>query len=79
MVTLCGAFVPLTFGIYWSRANNQGAITSIILGVGTWAVLTLLEREYIPPQLVGLFMSMIGMIVGSLLPQYWKKLKRNIV
>ncbi len=79
LVTLCGAFVPLTFGIYWSRANNQGAITSIILGVGTWAVLTLLEREYIPPQLVGLFMSMIGMIVGSLLPQYWEKLKRNIV
>lgn len=75
LVTLCGAFVPLTFGVYWSKANNQGAILSIILGVGTWAMLTFLEKDYIPPQLVGLLMSAIGMIVGSLSSTYWKKLK----
>ena len=75
LVTLCGAFVPLTFGVYWSKANNQGALTSIILGVGTWAVLTFLGQDYIPPQLLGLLMSMVGMIVGSLVPQYWKKLR----
>jgi Na+/proline symporter len=75
LVTLCGAFVPLTFGVYWSKANNQGAITSIILGVGTWSVLTFLDQNYIPPQLLGLLMSMVGMIVGSLVPSYWKKLR----
>jgi Na+/proline symporter len=75
LVTLCGAFVPLTFGVYWSKANNQGAILSIILGVGTWAMLTFLEKDYIPPQLVGLLMSAIGMVVGSLSSTYWKKLK----
>ena len=75
LVTLCGAFVPLTFGVYWSKANNHGAILSIILGVGTWAMLTFLEKDYIPPQLVGLLMSAIGMVVGSLSSTYWKKLK----
>jgi len=79
LVTLCGAFVPLTFGVYWSKANNQGAILSIILGVGTWAVLTFLEKDYIPPQLIGLLMSAIGMIVGSLSSTYWKKLKASSV
>ncbi len=78
LVTLCGAFVPLTFGVYWSKANNQGAITSIILGVGTWAILTILDYEYIPPQLLGLGMSTVGMIVGSLLPRYWKKARTRI-
>ena len=79
LVTLCGAFVPLTFGVYWSKANNQGAIVSIILGVGTWAVLTFLEKDYIPPQLIGLLMSAIGMILGSLSSTYWKKLRASSV
>lgn len=69
-VTLCGAFVPLTFGVYWNKANNHGAILSIILGVGTWVILTFLEKDYIPPQLVGLLMSAIGMIIGSLTSKF---------
>lgn len=78
LVTLCGAFVPLTFGVYWGRANNCGALTSIVFGVGTWAALTVLEWEYIPPQLLGLLMSIIGMIGGSLIPGYWKRLKQMV-
>lgn len=54
-MTLCGAFVPLTFGVYWSKANNQGAILSIILEVGMWAILTFFEKDYIPPQLISVF------------------------
>ena len=75
LVTLCGAFVPLTFGVYWKKATNFGAITSIILGVGTWLILHILDKYYIPPQLLGLLMSIIGMIVGSLAPKYWKKFR----
>lgn len=78
LVTLCGAFVPLTFGIYWSGANNQGALTSIICGVGTWSILTIIEWDYIPPQLLGLAMSTFGMISGSLFSKYWKKVKITI-
>ncbi|MEZ5814374.1 MAG: sodium:solute symporter family protein [Alphaproteobacteria bacterium] len=72
LVTLCGAFVPLAFGVYWKKSTNTGALVSIALGVSSWAVLeaysvTTGEALVIPPQLVGLFMAIVGMIAGSLL------------
>ena len=71
LITLCGAFTPLVFGLYWKRSSNGGAITSIILGVGTWATmegLTLTGHEFItPPQLAGLCMAIVGMVGGSYL------------
>jgi SSS family transporter len=75
LVTLCGAFVPLAFGVYWKKANNTGALLSIILGVGTWIslqILTYFVAEgtiIVPPQLAGLLMSIVGMIAGSLLSE----------
>jgi SSS family solute:Na+ symporter len=70
-ITLAGAFVPLFFGAYWSRANTQGALASIIGGVLTWLLAELLagESPLIPPQLIGLAFSLCGMLAGSLLPQ----------
>jgi len=69
-VTLVGAFVPLAFGLYWKRANNQGALLSIALGLGSWL---LMEKFYAgaiwPPQLAGLLMSVAGMVLGSLSPR----------
>jgi len=69
-VTLVGAFVPLAFGLYWKRANNQGALLSIVLGLGSWLMM---EQFYAgdiwPPQLVGLLMSVTGMILGSVSPR----------
>ncbi|MCB9983890.1 MAG: sodium:solute symporter family protein [Rhodospirillales bacterium] len=72
LVTLCGAFAPLAFGVYWKNANNTGALVSIALGVSSWAVLEAYsvstgETLAVPPQLVGLFMAIVGMIVGSLI------------
>ena len=68
-VTLVGAFVPLVFGLYWRRANNQGALLSILLGLGSWLLLELLQPDtHWPPQLVGLLMSVAGMLLGSTLP-----------
>jgi SSS family transporter len=70
-ITLVAAFVPLAFGLYWKRANNQGALVAIVMGLTTWILLEVLNADSIwPPQLVGLLMSMTGMIVGSLLPNY---------
>lgn len=73
LITLCGAFVPLAFGVYWSKANNNGALLSIGLGVTTWVVLEVVsllfmgdESMLVPPQLAGLCMAIVGMIVGSL-------------
>ncbi|HUG23760.1 sodium:solute symporter family protein [Piscinibacter sp.] len=69
-VTLAGAFVPLVAGAYWKRANTQGAIFSIVLGIGAWLVADAVAPEaLIPSNLIGLFVSIFGMVVGSLAPQ----------
>ncbi|MBW7860689.1 MAG: sodium:solute symporter family protein [Rhodocyclaceae bacterium] len=67
-VTLAGAFVPLTAGLFWKRANNLGATLAIVLGIGTWLFLELFVPEGdIEPQLYGLAVSALGMFVGGLL------------
>jgi len=78
-VTLVVAFIPLVFGIYWSRASTQGAVFSILMGVPVW-----LGAEYlcghegeelwrvVPPQLYGLAASFIGMLLGSSMPNWIK-------
>ncbi len=73
LVTLCGAFVPLAAGVYWSKSNKMGALTSIGFGVVSWGVLEAINMRMfengtallVPPQLVGLMMAIIGMIIGS--------------
>jgi Na+/proline symporter len=73
-VTLVTAFVPLTAGIYWKRANNQGALLAIIAGASSWIWLETTQSDGLwPPQLFGLLMSVTGMILGSLLPNLMSK------
>ncbi|MEA5097424.1 MAG: sodium:solute symporter family protein [Burkholderiaceae bacterium] len=68
-VTLVAAFVPLTFGMYWKRANSRGAMASMVLGLTSWILLEFLAPEgFWPPQLVGVLLSLAGMLVFSLLP-----------
>lgn len=68
-VTLVAAFVPLAAGVYWKRATTQGAYLAMILGIVTWQVLAHIDPEgFWPPQFAGLLMSILGMVVGSLLP-----------
>ena len=74
-VTLVGAFVPLVFGLYWSRATTQGAIFSVGAGIGTWILFFPQVSgwgEAFPPQLAGLLAGLVGMVAGSLLPQWLK-------
>lgn len=69
-VTLTGAFVPLVAGAYWRRASTQGALLSIVLGIGTWLVAGQVAPEsLVPANLLGLAASLAGMLVGSLAPQ----------
>jgi solute:Na+ symporter, SSS family len=73
MVTLCGAFVPLAFGVYWKRANVAGGTLSILMGVGTWIMLEAWAFNIpedagdliVPPQLAGLCMAIVGMLIGG--------------
>ena len=70
-ITLAGAFVPLFFGAYWQRATTQGALAANIGGVSSWLLVETLigEASLVPPQLIGLGVSLFAMIAGSLLPQ----------
>ena len=69
-VTLAGAIVPLAAGLYWKRATTQGAILSIVFGIGAWVLfLATPAGDAFPAQLAGLLMSVAGMLVGSLAPQ----------
>jgi len=73
-ITLVGAFVPLAFGLYWKRANNQGALLSIAMGLTSWMLMETLQPDtYWPPQLAGLLMSLAGMLAGSLLPNMMRR------
>jgi Na+/proline symporter len=81
-VTLAGAFVPLFAGAFWKRASTQGALFAIIGGVAGWILIEVLvgADSLVPAQLIGLAISLLGMIAGSLLPQWVGRasLKENI-
>lgn len=73
-ITLVAAFTPLAFGLYWKRATTQGAVFAIAAGLMTWISLELYNPEgFMPPQFAGLIAAISGMIVGSLLPQWFGK------
>lgn len=85
-ITLAGAFVPLLCGMLWKRATSQGAPAAIFGGLLSWLLVEVLvadahsgSREYayaligeegVPPQLIGVCVSALGMLAGSLLPQW---------
>ncbi len=70
-VTLVGAFIPLVFGLYWKKATTQGAILSIVLGLGVWLLFMVMPGwgEAFPGQLAGILAAFAGMVAGSLAPQ----------
>jgi Na+/proline symporter len=70
-ITLAGAFVPLLFGAFWKKATSQGALAAIIGGISSWILIEVLvgEAGLVPPQLIGLGVSITGMVIGSLIPQ----------
>ena len=67
-VTLVTAFVPLLCGVYWKRATPLGGLLSILFGLVSWLLMeAILPKEMIPPQMIGLLFSFLGMFVGSVL------------
>jgi solute:Na+ symporter, SSS family len=79
-VTLAGAFVPLVAGAYWKRATTQGALLSIILGLGTWLLFhNMGDTQMVPANLLGFFASIVGMLMGSLAPQVLANKGQSIV
>ena len=71
-VPLVGAFVPLVFGLYWKRATTQGALLAVAMGLGVWLlfVASPMLSEAVPQQLAGVLAALVGMLAGSLAPQW---------
>jgi SSS family transporter len=69
-VTLVSCIVPLAAGIYWKRANVPGAMLAVVFGLVSWGIAELVAAEAtVPPQLVGLGFSLLGMVLGSFVPR----------
>ncbi|HYI85531.1 MAG TPA: sodium:solute symporter, partial [Burkholderiales bacterium] len=64
---LVSAFAPLALGLYWKRSTTDGALFAVVLGISTWVLMEAFAPEaLVPPQLVGMGFSFLGMVVGSL-------------
>ena len=74
---LVGAFVPLACGVYWRRASTQGALAAIASGLAVWLLFLAVPAlgEAVPPQLAGVLASLVGMVFGSLAPQWLPDLR----
>lgn len=73
-ITLAGAFTPLAFGLYWKKATNQGAALAMVAGLATWLTLEVAHPEgFFPPQFAGLLAAIAGMLIGSLMPQWYRR------
>jgi solute:Na+ symporter, SSS family len=69
-VTLVSCIVPLAAGIFWKRANVPGAVLSVVFGLLSWTIAEWVAPEgTVPPQLVGLGFSILGMVLGSFVPR----------
>jgi SSS family transporter len=67
-VTLVAAFVPLLCGVYWKRATPMGGLLSVTFGIVSWLIAeAVMPNGIVPPQMVGLLFSFLGMFVGSVL------------
>ena len=62
----------LVFGLFWKRATTQGAILAVAMGLGVWLlfVASPMLSEAFPQQLAGVLAALVGMIGGSLAPQW---------
>lgn len=68
ILSLVSLFIPLTFGLYWKRATSEGALVSIVVGMGVWFYFELYPSTT-PSLVLGTMASLVGIVVGSLL---WK-------
>jgi SSS family transporter len=64
ILSLVSLFIPLTMGLYWSRANAQGAILAMLLGSVTWFACEWFDVG-LPSLVPATFASLAGMLFGG--------------
>jgi solute:Na+ symporter, SSS family len=64
-ILLATLFVPLTAGIWWSRANRPGALAAMILGAITWLIM-LKATPDLPADLLAVPIAAVALVIVSL-------------
>ncbi|KKE79791.1 hypothetical protein NSA56_00845 [Oceanobacillus caeni] len=63
-------FSPMVLGIWWKRANVQGAIAGILVGGSSFIIaFSFFEMPYNSEILIGLPLSIVSMVVVSLVTE----------
>lgn len=65
-VGLVSLFIPLTFGLFWPKANAKGCLYSMLSGLFVWLFALWIETE-IEAIMYGFAASILGMLMGSML------------
>ncbi len=78
-ITLVSAFVPLAAGLYWKKANNLGAMLSILFGALVWQGMEQLAPEsfVVPSIIAGFLASIAGMILGVFAIHVHSRIKKT--
>jgi SSS family solute:Na+ symporter len=67
-VTLVMALVPLFAGLFWKKASNAGAVSSIVAGLVVWIPLEFIMPDAaLPPHFAGFIVAAFAMIIVSLI------------
>jgi SSS family transporter len=66
ILSLVSLFIPLTLGLYWSKASNTGALLSMVLGIVTWIIFEICETSW-PSLVPATLVSLLAMVVGSII------------
>jgi len=66
IINLVCLFIPLVGGMFWKKSTARGAMLSMILGLGVWLFFEIIEITHFPALLIGVTVSILGMVVGSL-------------
>lgn len=64
-LSLVSLFVPLTAGLYWRRASDAGALSSVLVGMAVWIYFEFVRTSDIPSLILGGLASLFAMIVVS--------------
>ena len=67
-ILFVGLIIPMIAALYWKKANNPGAIASIVSGMVSWLVLEAVQSTY-PADLMAAGIGLISLISVSLATQ----------
>lgn len=77
ILSLVSLFIPLVLGLYWSKSNAGGALTSMVIGMVSWFYFEAYPMDGYPSLVPALAISLSGMLVGSLVYNLTAKKKGN--